>query len=132
MMIWFAGILLINTCCNSDNKNKTKKHWVVSVMSFNTIMRVEWNFKSVTSMCSTTVIFHFRYWCFEIIYFSGFWLHSNFFLHWIETQRTLSGSHTAIFSSFPLFLDAFLKKRMALLFWKSQVMCWIFVGAHPI
>ena len=34
-------------------KNKTKKHWVVSVMSFNTITRIEWHFKSVASMCST-------------------------------------------------------------------------------
>ena len=49
-MIWLG--ILLNTCCNNDNKNKTKKHWGVSVMSFNTITRIEWNFKSVASMCS--------------------------------------------------------------------------------
>ena len=33
-MIWFAGILQ-NTCCNNSKKIQQKKHWVVSVMSFN-------------------------------------------------------------------------------------------------
>ena len=35
MMIWFAGILQTNTCCNKTDENKTnKKHRVVCVVAF--------------------------------------------------------------------------------------------------
>ena len=44
MMIWFAGVLQ-KTCCNNANKNKAnKKHWVVSVMSFNIFKQIDWHY----------------------------------------------------------------------------------------
>ena len=130
MIISFTGILL-NTCCNNDNKNKTKKHWVVSVMSFNTITPLSEILKVSRQRVLLTNF------SFQVLV-----LRNHIFFRFMDSTATffcIESKHGApsqdltrlFFLLFP-FLDAFLKKRMELPFWKSQVKCRILVGAHPI
>ena len=127
MTIWFAGILQ-NTCCNNGKKNKTKiKLRVVSVVYFNYIKCRISVFAMKTHTKKTQKLTHLLSGASEINKFIFFGLLRHFFLGWMDTHflGTPFQDRTWLFSTFAYcILDAFLKKRMALRIWKSDVKCW--------
>ena len=86
MMIWFAGILQ-NTCCNNSKKIQQKKHWVVSVMSFNYAHWVSHQcVRYENTQKKHTNLTHLVSGASEINIFIVFGLLRHFFLGWMDAH----------------------------------------------
>ena len=108
---------------------QTKKRWVVSVMSFNTTARIDIKCHISVFYCKHTnnQFLHFRYYYFESRIFFRF-LTRLLLFSWRLMDHFLGARPSKIVHGFCfsalVSLDAFLKKRMALTTWKSNVKCW--------
>ena len=140
MMICFAGFLQ-NSCCNNTNKNKitTTKNTECKCGHL-TQLRAFTDVKCRVSVLyretqTTTNFFISGTRTSKIIYFCGFLALPPLFSWKLMGTSLLGAPSQDLLSPMPFFdvffyyfLDAFLKKRMALPFWKSDVNRWLQTG----
>ena len=113
---------------------QTKKRWVFSLMSFNTTTRIDIKCHISVFYCKhkNNQFFISGTSTSKVEYFSGFLTFPLLFL--LTVNGSFFGGAPVQDCTWLLFfhpacttsvLDAFLKKRMALTTWKSEVKCWM-------
>ena len=130
-MICFAGILL-NTCCNNDNENKTKNSelWVWCLL---TQLRALSDILKVSRQCVLLTNFSFQVLVLRNHIFFRF-LDSTATFFYTESKHSAPSQDLTrlFFLLFPFFWMRSWRNAWRYRFWKSQVKCRILVGAHPI
>ena len=99
----------------------------MSVMSFNYAhWLVTMSVASVCSLWKHKQLTHLISGASEINKFIFFWLLRHFFQEWMDAHflGAPSQDRTWLFRPFYCVFEAFLKKRMALPFWKLYMTCW--------